>query len=213
MSYLARLRTLDSGKHPPSALTKPTEAPFNFPKAPTLGTDKTDKRAFVGFVSDQDGRFQENEPPSEDVEAVAGSADDSQAHPPFVGFVSSQGGRFSENTQAHATGPAVECWTPAGGRLLVLARDEEHAAWLKRMNPKPAMNATPRPAPADVPERVKTMAEIIAFEANTTPEFCLGLLDGFDIAAINSGKAPELVDVWQAATRLALAREAEAAKA
>ncbi len=35
------------------------------------------------------------------------------------------------------TGPVVECWTPAGGRVLIRAEDEAHAAWLRRTNPRP----------------------------------------------------------------------------
>ncbi len=35
------------------------------------------------------------------------------------------------------TGPVVECWTPAGGRIVIRAEDEAHAAWLRRMNPPP----------------------------------------------------------------------------
>jgi hypothetical protein len=31
----------------------------------------------------------------------------------------------------------VTCFTPAGNPMEVEARDEKHAAWLKRMNPKP----------------------------------------------------------------------------
>jgi len=47
-------------------------------------------------------------------------------HPPWP--------RFDDSGR---TGPVVECWTPAGGRVLIRARDLEHAEWLQRMNPPP----------------------------------------------------------------------------
>ena len=47
-------------------------------------------------------------------------------HPPWP--------RFDDSDR---TGPVVECWTPAGGRILIRARDQEHAEWLRRMNPPP----------------------------------------------------------------------------
>ncbi len=31
----------------------------------------------------------------------------------------------------------VECWTPAGDRMLIRAEDEAQAEWLRRMNPRP----------------------------------------------------------------------------
>jgi len=47
-------------------------------------------------------------------------------HPPWP--------RFDDSDR---TGPVVECWTPAGGRILIRARDQQHAEWLRKMNPKP----------------------------------------------------------------------------
>ncbi len=47
-------------------------------------------------------------------------------HPPWP--------RFDDSDR---TGPVVECWTPAGGSILIRARDQQHAEWLRRMNPPP----------------------------------------------------------------------------
>ncbi len=52
-------------------------------------------------------------------------------HPPWP--------RFSDSDR---TGPWVECWTPAGGSILIRARDQEHAEWLRKMNPPPSDSAT-----------------------------------------------------------------------
>ncbi len=46
-------------------------------------------------------------------------------HPPWP--------RFDDSDR---TGPVVECWTPAGRPILIKARDQAHAAWLRKMNPK-----------------------------------------------------------------------------
>ncbi|HHJ40066.1 MAG: hypothetical protein AXA67_02160 [Methylothermaceae bacteria B42] len=40
---------------------------------------------------------------------------------------------------AARNGPIVECWTPSGECIRVRARDDAHAAWLRKMNPKPAI--------------------------------------------------------------------------
>ncbi len=46
-------------------------------------------------------------------------------HPPWP--------RFDDSGR---TGPVVECWTPAGRPIRIKARDQAHAAWLRKMNPK-----------------------------------------------------------------------------
>jgi hypothetical protein len=44
---------------------------------------------------------------------------------------------YQEYTEPLPGPLVVTCYTPAGGQIQVEARDEEHAAWLKQMNPKP----------------------------------------------------------------------------
>jgi hypothetical protein len=60
----------------------------------------------------------------------------------------------SEKTDepAPATDPLlIEVWTPSGTAMTVRADDAEHAAWLQRMNPKPA-NPAPKPDPIPEPD-------------------------------------------------------------
>ncbi|EIC31053.1 hypothetical protein [Methylomicrobium album] len=55
----------------------------------------------------------------------------------------------SDTTEpAPATDPLmVEIWTPSGTPMTTRARDAEHAAWLRQMNPRPE-NPAPKPDPA-----------------------------------------------------------------
>lgn len=52
-------------------------------------------------------------------------------------FLKSHKAEIIEELQAENNRFVVECWTPAGGRMLVQADSAEHAAFLARMNPKP----------------------------------------------------------------------------
>jgi hypothetical protein len=55
--------------------------------------------------------------------------------------------RFSQKSHSHRAGFTfqagsdatilVEAWTPAGNRMMVEAKDQEHAEWIQRMNPPP----------------------------------------------------------------------------
>ena len=104
---------------------------------------------------------------------------------------------------------AIEVWTPAGTPLTIQARDEAHADWIRRMNPKPSGGVSSdsrRPAPAapigdEVPANVAEIAQAVAQECGTAPAFCLSLLDGTDLAAIASGD-PAMLEAWRTAVRL-----------
>lgn len=129
---------------------------------------------------------------------------------------SDEGQHQPQGDHRPAPGLAVEAWTPAGARLTVQAHDEAHAAWLRKVNPKPASPDRHQPqavALADVPKRVAELARLVAFEVGTEPELCLGLLSRGDVEAIDACADPARVDAWECAARLALARQAEGAQA
>jgi hypothetical protein len=62
----------------------------------------------------------------------------------------------SDTTEpAPATDPLlITVYTPSGTPMTTRARDAEHAAWLRRMNPKPANPAPKPPVPEPDAERI-----------------------------------------------------------
>lgn len=42
-----------------------------------------------------------------------------------------------DSSESNNTNILVECYSPAGNSIVVTAKNEEHATWLRQVNPKP----------------------------------------------------------------------------